>query len=366
MPQKILLGTDSTCISSLIMSNPDYQVETISSYFAEFRPHCSERSFALLDMSTYEALSEQNRKRLENGDLLILLDDQDITRLLQDDSPKSVARYFYLNCESETSVANLWTVIDCIKELRTMSQRLNFYIKDSFTDIVDSNILKRQKLEIEELNRKLNEISRVDFLTSLLNRRALLESFEAERRRALRCRWRLKNQIEPLTDESRIDTQTEFDHRTSGSLEEHLGNFACMMLDIDHFKRINDSYGHLMGDTVLRTFGELLREPGLFRDTDVIGRYGGEEFIVLLPETNCAHAAIPAERLRERIRAVEFDDGKGGSFSITVSIGIAEFLPGEIDSDELIKRADAALYQAKAQGRDRVCTYLPEQNMIAD
>lgn len=357
MPQKILIGTDSTCISSLIMSNPEYQVESLSSYFSETREQCIERSFALLDMKFYESLSELQRKKLENGDLLILLDAQTITSYPLDNRQKSLAKFFCIDCNSESSVANLWTVIDCMKELSTMSQRLNFYIKDSFTDIVDSNILKRQKLEIEELNRKLNEISRVDFLTSLLNRRALLESFEAERRRALRCRWRLSNQNEHSEDILRNDSQTEFEHTSSGTIDEHLGNFSCMMLDIDHFKKINDGYGHIMGDTVLRTFGELLREPGLFRDTDIIGRYGGEEFLVLLPETNCRHAAIPAERLRERIHAVEFDDGEGGTFSITVSIGIAEFLPGEIDSDELIKRADAALYQAKTQGRNRVCTY---------
>ena len=127
---------------------------------------------------------------------------------------------------------------------------------------------------------------------------------------------------------------------------------ACsvLLIDIDHFKKINDVHGHLVGDDVLTMVAEALSQ-GL-RESDSIGRYGGEEFLVLLPMTNLAEAELLAERLREQIvnsEAIKIQHG----FSVSVSIGLAQFT--ELDSQKnLLKRADEALYRAKAAGRNRV------------
>jgi len=126
---------------------------------------------------------------------------------------------------------------------------------------------------------------------------------------------------------------------------------AAFMLDIDHFKQINDTHGHAGGDVALRALAGRLAEG--VRASDVCGRLGGEEFAVLLPETDQMTAIMVAERLRKRARAVPVDLGGGRQCGITVSIGVAMLLDGD-DLDHLLQRADQALYAAKRGGRDQV------------
>ena len=169
-------------------------------------------------------------------------------------------------------------------------------------------------------NARLEHLATTDPLTTLLNRRALTERLTAEMERALR----------------------------------YDGTVALLLLDLDHFKRVNDTYGHLVGDAVLRGVAGLLAEE--VRACDVVGRYGGEEFLVVLPETDDDGAAAFAERVRERVAAHEFrgrDDGR--ALRLTASIGVATFPAARIESvEDLFARADAALYRAKADGRNRV------------
>jgi diguanylate cyclase (GGDEF)-like protein len=133
---------------------------------------------------------------------------------------------------------------------------------------------------------------------------------------------------------------------------------VCLMLDVDHFKRINDSWGHLAGDAVLRELAN--RIDAEVRASDVAARYGGEEFVVLLPDTNPAAAERLAERIRRAIAAAAFDLPGGNSVAVTVSIGIAAVCPDaginnlKTAGDALLARADVALYRAKAAGRDQV------------
>lgn len=128
---------------------------------------------------------------------------------------------------------------------------------------------------------------------------------------------------------------------------------ALLMLDLDHFKRINDDHGHAAGDAILRRFAELLRDS--LRKTDQAGRLGGEEFAILLFATHAAGATEFAERLRERVAAdaVAFD---GRTLRITVSIGVSRLARTDSSADDALARADAALYRAKANGRNRVET----------
>ncbi len=178
------------------------------------------------------------------------------------------------------------------------------YLTEVFNDMVARLRASRQGLE---------RLSATDPLTGLYNRRRMMEALENEVRRSRRLKH----------------------------------SFAVLMADVDNFKRYNDAHGHPAGDEVLKRVAALLREAT--RDVDVVARYGGEEFFVLLPETEGEGAAEVADRVRERLAA---DPLPGGA--VTLSFGVAEF-PAHGDTGEtLIAIADAALYQAKREGRNRV------------
>jgi two-component system, sensor histidine kinase LadS len=129
-------------------------------------------------------------------------------------------------------------------------------------------------------------------------------------------------------------------------------SLSVILLDIDHFKRVNDTYGHSAGDRVLQALAQVLRDK--LRDADVIARWGGEEFIVLLPDTTLDEAAAMAERLREAVAARNIDIPPHGA-RITASFGVTERRPGLKKLETLISEADRLMYRAKHQGRNRVC-----------
>jgi len=129
---------------------------------------------------------------------------------------------------------------------------------------------------------------------------------------------------------------------------------SLIMLDIDHFKRFNDTYGHQTGDAVLKQIAETIRQMvrGL---VDVPARYGGEEFAVILPETSRENAVVVAERLRAEVERRGFIPEDGNKISLTLSAGLASFPSDAKDHATLVRLADAALYNAKTGGRNRVC-----------
>jgi len=169
-------------------------------------------------------------------------------------------------------------------------------------------------------NARLEHLAQTDPLTQLLNRRALAERITGEMERALR----------------------------------YDSSMALLLIDLDHFKQVNDTYGHLVGDDVLRDVGQLLRET--IRGCDIVARYGGEEFLVLLPETDDAGAESFAERIRLAVEEHLFArEARAEPLRLTASVGVAVFPAARIESvDDLFARADAALYRAKAAGRNRV------------
>ncbi len=171
-------------------------------------------------------------------------------------------------------------------------------------------------IKLERALNFINELAIRDELTGVHNRRHLLSLIEVERSRSARV--------------SRP--------------------FCLCLLDIDFFKRINDTYGHSAGDCVLRAFAGAVEEQ--IRDSDCFGRYGGEEFLLMLPETTIDAAAVLVERIRAAIEALRFAD-IDKALTMTVSLGVAEFRPGETIAQS-IARADEALYLAKARGRNRV------------
>ncbi len=181
--------------------------------------------------------------------------------------------------------------------------------------------LQRENLDLVVRNRTLSEVSSRDALTGLYNRSYVIEKIDSEINRAMR----------------------------------HGSPMSLLMLDIDHFKRINDTWGHAAGDEVLKNIGKVLRES--CRVYDVPGRYGGEEFCIVLPETKLGNTTVVAERIRQRLESTESMCG-ADSIVVTASIGIAgmdESANDEILSPAaLIDRADRALYSAKSRGRNRI------------
>ena len=180
--------------------------------------------------------------------------------------------------------------------------------------------LRRRTSEIRQLNRKLTHMATTDALTGLYNRRHFLQRMQVEMDRV----------------------------RRSG------GEIALVLIDLDHFKEVNDRYGHQAGDDVLRKTGRFLREQ--VRSIDTAGRYGGEELCVLLPDTDVTQAAVIADRLREEIAAMRFTTPDGHRFGITASFGVAQW-DGAADRDTLFVQADNALYAAKDAGRNRVVVF---------
>jgi diguanylate cyclase (GGDEF)-like protein len=135
---------------------------------------------------------------------------------------------------------------------------------------------------------------------------------------------------------------------------------CLLMLDLDHFKSVNDRYGHLEGDRVLVAFAQAVREQ--LRGSDTVGRLGGEEFCVLLPQTDTASATEVATRILEGTRAMRLATVAGEAFGITVSIGLATLLAPDQSLHQLLDRADQSLYSAKRSGRDQLAiNVLPEE-----
>lgn len=134
----------------------------------------------------------------------------------------------------------------------------------------------------------------------------------------------------------------------------HKSEFGFLMLDIDDFKRANDMYGHLVGDVILKDIGHLIKDS--VREIDLVSRYGGEEFALILPDTNPEGAVVVAERIRKRIEEHVFK-AYDEQLKITISAGMSAYPKDSVDADDLIEKADAALYEAKKMGKNVVCRY---------
>ncbi|MDI6901380.1 MAG: diguanylate cyclase [Anaerosomatales bacterium] len=177
-------------------------------------------------------------------------------------------------------------------------------------------VLRRYTEEVTANASRLERIATTDYLTGLGNRRAAMDRLRSEVERA---------------------------QRTGRML-------SVMISDIDHFKRVNDAFGHGAGDDVLRTVADAITAS--VRSYDHVMRFGGEEFLVISPETGAAEAVEIAERIRLAVAAARTSSEKG-ALSVTLSAGVSELAPGD-DADRLLSRADDALYAAKEAGRDRV------------
>lgn len=176
--------------------------------------------------------------------------------------------------------------------------------------------LREKNVLIEDQAEELKKLASKDFLTGLFNRRNFLENAGQEEKRFKRAK----------------------------------SKFSFIMLDIDHFKQVNDTYGHDCGDKVLVKVARSLESE--LRDQDIVARWGGEEFICMLPETELTGAITVAEKIRKSVAAVE-DPCSKGNVSVTITLGVSEY-DGSCSIDECINKADISLYNGKRQGRNQV------------
>ncbi|MCP4995238.1 MAG: GGDEF domain-containing protein [Gammaproteobacteria bacterium] len=184
---------------------------------------------------------------------------------------------------------------------------------------------------------------------------------EMDERRELEEKLRYQAAHDPLTG---LYNRSMLEQRLADEVSRatrYESNFSLFMLDIDHFKKVNDTHGHLVGDNVLCNISKLL--DGVIRNSDYIARYGGEEFVVILPETAITKAEELAERLRSKVEAYSMSTEDNKPLNLTVSIGIATFPDHAQTPEELIKSADTAMYRAKNRGRNRVCTSSNRSNL---
>lgn len=211
--------------------------------------------------------------------------------------------------------------INVERQLRFQAQSETLETTRRLNRELEERVQERTR-ELENLNERLNELSVTDELTGLRNRRFLDQQLEQEVGRA----WRSGR---PL---------------------------SVAMLDIDHFKPVNDTYGHQVGDECLRLVGEILH-ASLRSPSDTGARYGGEEFVMILPDTECDDALAVVERVRERIHASRVESD-GVVLELTMSAGVTCCrVDDSVTPDQLLAEADEALYRAKETGRDRVCVY---------
>jgi diguanylate cyclase (GGDEF)-like protein len=170
--------------------------------------------------------------------------------------------------------------------------------------------------------KRLEELATTDGLTGLYNKRTLTESARQKIRSAERFGKRL----------------------------------SILVCDIDHFKRVNDTYGHDVGDLVIKGFSDVLKR--IKRDTDLVGRFGGEEFVIVCEETDDAGGLQLGERIRQELMATTFQTGQG-PLQVTCSVGVATFPAAGTSWEQLFKATDEALYASKRGGRNRVTAWNP-------
>jgi len=213
--------------------------------------------------------------------------------------------------------------VDCMRQdctfvpVKDENGQIN-HICVTLLDVTDTSLYQSM---LKEARDRLAEASNRDGLTGVYNRRYLEQALAKEFARVKR----------------------------------YEGTLSLIMLDIDHFKRVNDERGHLAGDEVIRRTAEVI--SGCIRESDTLGRYGGEEFAVLLPHTKLDGALVLAERLRKCVAAESVTIGNQ-IIPVTISVGVAELHPDTPNYEQLIQDADTALYKSKEGGRNRVTAFV--------
>lgn len=344
--------------------------------YSSVAKHIEDTLLGLLDDLTlperHRPQAESMRDRLKNGlnwyELLPILDDLATLMLAISDSGQHEFETYLqrLNERLESFQSNLQAASNGHADSRSAAQAMDTQIREQVDGLQNSmheaadlddlkQVLENQlegllgTMDQHRKQRDEREQEVAGRLKSLAERVALMEQEALGFREHLE-EQRQKALIDPLTGlPNRAAWSERLDHEIS-EWQQHGNTLMLAMLDLDHFKRINDNYGHLAGDKVLKLIASVLRKR--LRGTDFIARFGGEEFVLLMPSTAPAAGMKLLEYLRASIEACPFHF-KGERVTITISMGLTAFKPGE-HSDLVLKRADQALYRAKNAGRNRV------------
>ena len=344
--------------------------------YSSVAKHIEDTLLGLLDDLTlperHRPQAESMRERLKNGlnwyELLPILDDLATLMLAISDSGQHEFEAYLqrLNERLESFQSNLQAASAGHADSRSAAHAMDTQIREqvdglqsSVQEAADLDDLKHVlenhlegllgTMDQHRQQRDEREQEVAARLHSLAERVAHMEQ-EAQGFREHLEEQRQKALIDPLTGLPNRAAWSERLEHEIGQWQQHGNTLMLAMLDLDHFKRINDNYGHLAGDKVLKIIASVLRKR--LRGTDFIARFGGEEFVLLMPSTVPAPGLKLLEPLRAAIEACPFHF-RGEPVTITLSIGLAAFKPGE-HSDLVLKRADQALYRAKNAGRNRV------------
>ncbi|MGL1932870.1 MAG: GGDEF domain-containing protein [Desulfotalea sp.] len=222
-------------------------------------------------------------------------------------------------------IKNVKSVQDILQEANIRLSILNLDYEQINKQLIEAKInLENLTTELEEKNRRLENLANIDGLTNIYNHRYFQNSLDQEISRSKRRELEL----------------------------------SLIMLDIDYFKKLNDTYGHQIGDFILIELSQIIKNQ--LREYDTVARYGGEEFVIILPETNLESALTTAEKVRSTIEDHEFIDQRQEIYKITVSLGVSMCRPHEKENfskSDFIGEADSALYNAKNNGRNKVAHF---------
>jgi diguanylate cyclase len=344
--------------------------------YSSVAKHIEDTLLGLLDDLTlperHRPQAEAMRDRLQNGlnwyELLPILDDLATLMLAITDSGQHEFEAYLqqLNERLESFQSNLQAASDGHADNRSAAREMDTQIREqvdglqsSMQEAADLDDLKHVlenhlegllgTMDQHQKQRDEREQEVAARLQSLAERVAHMEQEALGYREHLE-EQRQKALIDPLTSLPNRAAWSERLEHEIGQWQQHGNTLLLAMLDLDHFKRINDNYGHLAGDKVLKIIANVLRKR--LRGTDFIARFGGEEFVLLMPATLPMVGAKLLETLRASIEACPFHF-KGERVTVTISMGLTAFRSGE-HSDLVLKRADQALYRAKNNGRNRI------------
>jgi len=275
-----------------------------------------------------EKPEEYHKQFRREAQKLLKLNNVDIEAILEQIHSKvqEAGAYFNLKIKGGKSVQEI------LQEANIRLSLLNLDYDQINKQLVQAKIhLEEMTKELEEKNRILKNLANIDGLTGIYNHRYFQNALGQEISRAIR----------------------------------HKSFISLLLIDIDHFKKFNDTYGHQIGDFILIEFAKTLQENT--REYDILARYGGEEFTIILPETSKEDALIVGEKLRSTIEATIFKDNTE-EYHVTASFGQADCQPSTVDDfdkNSFINQADQALYEAKDKGRNCIISYTPKKKWFS-
>ena len=307
-----LMDMFQTVDVGLVVLNCDYRIQVWNGFMEN---HSGLTPRQVRDRYLFDLFSEIDEDWLRRKcDPVILLKNRAFTIWEQRPYIFKFRNYRPITGSAEYMYQN--STIFPLTDTRGQVTHLCFIIYD-VTDVAVSRI------ELESMNGRLKQLTKTDFLTQLFNRGHWEENLIQEFKRLQR-----------------------YQHKST-----------LLMCDIDHFKRVNDTYGHAAGDVVIQAIADAVRNN--LRSTDIAGRYGGEEYAVLLVDTTLQQATVLAERLRQSVEALCIAYN-GQQLKVTLSLGLAEYHTEMTEHRQWIEAADKGLYQSKANGRNQVTCFSPE------